>query len=111
MRGWGKWLIKNRKEVIPLSLHFLSENWFFYNKNYGQFGIAVDNDDSFDGIDIIATVLDDKNAERKFENAALISKSPQMFRLLIQSLKFINDKKLKDEIYSVLSSVFNPIPN
>ena len=111
MRGWGKWLIKNRKEVIPLSLHFLSESWFFFNENYGEFGIAVDNDDSFDGIDIIANVLDDKNVQRKLENAALISKSPQMFRLLIQSLKFIDDKNLKDEIYSVLSSVFNPVPN
>lgn len=94
-----------------MSLHFLSENWFFYNKNYGEFGIAVDNDDSFDGIDIIAAVLDDKNVQRKIENAALISNSPKMFRLLIQSLKFIDDKNLKDEIYSVLSSVFNPVPN
>ena len=106
--AWGKWLIQNRKEVNSLPLHFLTQFWHFYNEKYGEIGIAVDDDNS-EGFDIIATVLDCNDEERKLENAALIANAPQMFRLLFVALKHIHDDELLDDICLVLAKIIKPV--
>ncbi len=107
MSGWGNWLIHNRKEVLPLPLNFLHENWTVYREHFGDLGICIDYGD--EGIDPIAEVRFDDDESRLFENAALIANAPRMFRLLLHSLKFLDNSEIKNEIYDLLSSVINPV--
>ena len=95
-----------------MSLNFLNQFWKLYPEYICEIGVGAFDKSSDAGnfINAVALIEDeDIDRDTMLENAALIAQAPQMFRLLVRSLKSIRDDELKSEIHDVLSAVIKPV--